>query len=173
MKGRTFKRCPCAAEYDTRGRRKACSKRHGSWGYVVDVGRDPATGKRRQRTVGGFRTQAEADAELRDVLTDVQTGRYRDDGRRTVTDYLREWLNVKVAGGHVRVTTARSYRQHIETYLIPHLGHMRLRDLQPSHVSRMLRTIAREQRHPSAQDRANVTPSRARDPAVCAERRPA
>jgi hypothetical protein len=26
-------------------------KRGSTWGYVVDVGRDPATGKRKQRTV--------------------------------------------------------------------------------------------------------------------------
>ena len=28
-------------------------KRGSTWGYVVDVGRDPATGKRKQRTKGG------------------------------------------------------------------------------------------------------------------------
>lgn len=141
MKGSTFKRCSCPVEQDARGRRKTCPKRHGSWGYVVDAGRDPATGKRRQVTRSGYRTQAEASAALAEIMTEVEDGRYRDDGRRTVESFLVEWIESKVANG-LRPTTARSYRQHIAAYLVPHLGHLRLRDLRPAHVSRMLRDLA-------------------------------
>ncbi len=137
MKGHVYKRCPCPTEYDGRGRPKACGKRHGSWVFVVDVGRDPATGKRRQLKRSAFRTQAEASAALAAVMADVDAGRYRDDGRRTVEAFLREWIEVKVRNG-LRPTTERAYRQHIDAYLIPHLGHLRLRDLRPAHVSRML-----------------------------------
>ncbi len=141
MKGRTFKRCGCPPEYDARGRAKACPKRHGSWTYVVDVGRDPASGQRRQLKRSGFRTQTEASAALAEVMTEVEDGRYRDDGRRTVESFLREWIESKVANG-LAATTARSYRQHIDAYLVPHLGHLRMRDLRPAHVSRMLRALA-------------------------------
>ncbi len=141
MRGQTFKRCGCPPAYDARGRVKACPKRHGSWAYVVDVGRDPATGKRRQLKRSGFRTQAEASSALAEVMTEVEDGRYRDDGRRTVEHYLREWIEAKVANG-LRPTTERGYRQHIDSYLVPHLGHLRLRELRPAHVSRMLRDVA-------------------------------
>jgi Arm DNA-binding domain len=36
--------------------RGSIKKRGSTYTYVVDIGPDPATGKRRQRTKGGFRT---------------------------------------------------------------------------------------------------------------------
>lgn len=32
-----------------------------SWAYMVDVGKDPITGKRKQKKKGGFRTKKEAE----------------------------------------------------------------------------------------------------------------
>ena len=141
MMGSTFKRCSCPVEYDARDRRKACAWRHGSWCYVVDIGENPETGRRRQLRKSGFRTQAEASAALAEMMAEIQDGSYRDDGRRTVESYLREWIEDKVANG-LRPTTARSYRQHVDAYLTPHLGHLRLRELRAAHVSRMLRALA-------------------------------
>jgi Arm DNA-binding domain len=39
--------------------RGSIKKRGSTYTYVVDIGPDPATGKRRQRTKGGFRTRKE------------------------------------------------------------------------------------------------------------------
>jgi Arm DNA-binding domain len=38
-------------------------KRGNTWSYVVDVGRDPMSGRRRQRWKGGFPTKREAERE--------------------------------------------------------------------------------------------------------------
>jgi len=141
VNGSTFKRCSCPATYDARGRRKACSTRHGSWYYVAELDAGPG-GARRQLKRGGFRTQADAAAALAEVLAEVEAGQYHDDGRMTVAAYLRGWLEDKLAAG-LRPTTARSYRQHIEDYLVPYLGHHRLGDLRPVHVSRMLSDVAK------------------------------
>ncbi len=140
MKGQVFKRCGCPAVYDGRGNRKACPKRHGSWGYVLDVGTNPVTGKRKQVRRSGLRTQAEASVALAAAMAAVDAGRYRDDGRRTVESYLREWIEGKAANG-LRPTTQALYRQHIDAYLVPHLGRLRLRELRPGHVSRMVRDL--------------------------------
>ncbi len=140
MKGSTYKRCSCPPAYDTKGRRKSCPKRHGSWTFVAELDPGPG-GKRRQLKRGGFRTQAEAATALGEVLAEVETGQYRDDGRLTIEAYLRSWLLDKLAAG-LRPTTGRSYRQHVEDYLVPHLGHLRLGELRPAHVSRMLRELA-------------------------------
>jgi integrase len=47
VKGSTYKRCKCPAQYDAKGNRKNCRKDHGTWYYVADVGRG-ADGKRKQ-----------------------------------------------------------------------------------------------------------------------------
>lgn len=136
MKGSTYKRCPCPQDP---GRRTTCPKRHGSWYYVADLDAGLG-GKRRQVKRGGFRTQAEAQAALGKVLAEVRSGAHADDGRTTVEAFLASWVDDKVAGG-LRLTTARSYRQHVEDYLVPHLGHLRLGELRSHHVERMLRAI--------------------------------
>ena len=140
MRGSTQKRCSCAPEYDARGRRKACKRRHGSWSYRLDVGIDPATGKRRQERRSGFATQAEAEAALANVITRVETGRFRHDERLTLAEYLTRWLVEKDA--LVRATTMRDYRRHVEIQLIPNLGRIRLRELRTSQISALLRDLA-------------------------------
>ena len=49
-------------------------KRGSRWAYVVDVGRDPATGKRKQRTKGGFATKALAEEALGDFMSELRAG---------------------------------------------------------------------------------------------------
>ena len=140
MRGSTSKRCHCPPQYDARGRRKACNKRHGSWSYVLDVGRDPNSGQRRQQRKSGFQTQAEADTALAEAITLVEQGRFKYDERQTLEQDLNTWLDRKAE--QVRATTLKGYRHHVAAYLIPLLGHHRLRELRVSHVSQMLRDIA-------------------------------
>ena len=71
MRGSVRKRCSCPPELDARGRRKACSIKHGSWGYTVDLG--PGLGpdgvhvERRQVTRFGFPTKKDAEKALAEV----------------------------------------------------------------------------------------------------------
>ena len=48
--------------------RGSIKKRGSTYTYVVDIGPDPTTGKRRQRTKGGFRTRKECIQALNDVI---------------------------------------------------------------------------------------------------------
>jgi integrase len=142
MKGSIFKRCGCAPTYGAKGQRLACKLKHGSWSYIADAGRDPKTNKRRQVKRGGFATKAEAEAALAEVVDQAAKGMVTHDDRQTVAAYLESWLAAKVANG-LRPTTARSYRQHIDDYLTPELGHLRLRDLRGTHVEAMLAAVQR------------------------------
>ncbi len=42
----------------------------------------------------------------------------------------------------LRATTARSYRMHIDRYLTPHLGHLRLREVSPTDVQDLLTVLS-------------------------------
>jgi hypothetical protein len=68
MRGSVTKRCTCAPTYSATGNRLACKKDHGSWAYVVDLGRDPHTKRRRQEKRGGFRTRDEAEQAMAVVI---------------------------------------------------------------------------------------------------------
>ena len=50
-------------------------KRGRTWSYVVDVGRDPATGRRRQRWKGGFASKRDAADALAVAICHANTFR--------------------------------------------------------------------------------------------------
>ena len=136
MKGSVFKRCQCPRTYDTKGRLKACNKRHGSWSYVVDTGKDTRTGRRRQLTKGGFDSRSAAEAALAQRIHQVETGRHRYDERMTLASYLRMWISQKE--GVLRATTLRDYQRHIDVHIVPRLGHLRLQELRTAHITGVL-----------------------------------
>ncbi len=142
MKGSVSKRCSCPVQRNARGERVACKIKHGSWTYVADAGRDPATGRRRQLRGSGFATKAEAEAALAEHVDSVRKGTATHDERQTVATYLGGWLEQREANG-LRATTLQSYRQHVEQLFVPQIGHHRLRDLRPGHVEAMFREIAK------------------------------
>ncbi|MCM3687687.1 site-specific integrase [Kocuria rosea] len=136
-----FKRCTCTALALTdpkSGKRRVCTKSHGSWYFNVLTGTtDPITGKRKQVVRSGFKTKREAEAALVDFVSQMNAGTWTDDRGLTTGAWLNTWLERKVENG-LRPATERLYRQHIDDYLIPGLGSLRLRDLRPGHVSDFL-----------------------------------
>lgn len=98
---------------------------------------DPATGKRRQHSRGGFRTKGAAQKHLNTVLPQVDAGTWRADARVTVSQLLTEhWLPAKRAEG-LRPSTASLYRRAIETWIVPQIGGLEARQLTPAVVGKM------------------------------------
>src|SRR5919106_6348152 len=91
--------------------RGSVMKRGSTWSVVLDVGPDPATGKRRQKWKGGFRTRKAAEAALRELVAGVDAGRYVERSTKTVGEYLDEWL--EVVQPRLRPTTWNSDRQSV------------------------------------------------------------
>lgn len=146
MAGSVFKRCTCTRVELTdpkTGKRRVCTKAHGSWWFNVAAGTDPSTGKRKQVTRSGFKTKREAQAAATDLVSQMNAGTWTDDHGMMVGAWLETWLERKVANG-LRPATAKLYRQHINDYLVPNLGNIRLRDLRPGHVSDLLNRLQAE-----------------------------
>ena len=118
-------------------------KRRVSWYYSVDLGRDEATGERKQVMRRGFRTQKEAESEMRKVIRSLEDGTYVSPSKKTLAEYLNEWKEDYVAH-NVRPSTAREYIRIIDRNIIPNLGYHRMQELHPQHiqkyVSKMLKS---------------------------------
>ncbi len=117
-----------------------CRRAHGWW-YVIDAGRNPSTGKRKQVTKSGFRTKEAADKAMREELSRIDGGIWADDKRVTVGEFLTDWLDYKRAT--VAPKTFDSYKSHVNDVFIPTIGHIRLRDLRQHHVESMLAELAK------------------------------
>jgi Arm DNA-binding domain len=62
--------------------RGSIRKRGSTYTYWLDIGPDPVTGKRRQRTKGGFRTKRECQAALNEAISALRSGTLVQPSRR-------------------------------------------------------------------------------------------
>jgi integrase len=97
----------------------------------VSRGRDPVTGRYRQKSVTVRGTRAEAERALRQLIDEVEAGRERgtDDPGLTFGGLLDEWLRFTEGRGR-SPTTIERYRTIIERQLKPTLGDMPLARLR-------------------------------------------
>jgi integrase len=93
------------------------------WFYRLELPPGP-DGRRRQKRVGGFKTEREARRALAKAAVDVQDGRLRYAPTKTVGELATEWLEVVVPNR--RPSTARNYQICVQVYIVPRLGSRRL-----------------------------------------------
>lgn len=110
MRGRVFKRGP-------------------SWYYQVDLPPDPATGRRRQRLKGGFRTKRLAEGALATLLSDAQRGTVLGQPREGVGEWLEDWL--KDAAPSLHPSTVELYGTAIRSWIVPRIGALKLAQVTP------------------------------------------
>lgn len=104
-----------------------------TWELTVDLGKDPATGRRRRRFINVRGSKRDAERTLAEAVHERDTGVDINPGKLTVGHYLRRWLG-DYATHNVGPSTLERYRSIIEHHLIPALGGLRLRDLRPAHI---------------------------------------
>ncbi|MDP9300607.1 MAG: site-specific integrase [Actinomycetota bacterium] len=113
---------------------------NGRWYATLEIARDPETGSRRRRGLGGYATKAEAREALRHALEEGRRG-WRGPERLSVAEYLREWLDgVELSRAP---TTAALYRTLLEHHVIPRIGGERLQRLSASTLTKMYTELLR------------------------------
>lgn len=105
----------------------------GSWTVVIDVGKDPVTGKRIQQwhTVKGGKRNAQK--VLNEMLVAIEKGVHIRPSRITLGEWLVQWLDSYVAT-HTTTRTHESYHSVIHRHILPALGSMPLNQLRPQHL---------------------------------------
>lgn len=105
---------------------------------------DPATGKRRQHSKGGFRTKGDAQDHLNRVLGKVADGGWRPDKPLTVKELLDEhWLPAQEARA-LRPATLAQYRHVADAWIKPRVGAVKVNALTPAHVSSMVESLRKD-----------------------------
>ena len=79
-------------------------KRGNIWWVVVYTGRDPLTGKKRQKT-GTARTRAEARQLEARLIREAGTGQHRAAGNKTVAELLDAWSEWRPRKGEIAERT--------------------------------------------------------------------
>lgn len=117
------------------------------WRVQVDLGRDPATGRRIRVRLPGrgrppYATKREAEAAASAIAIERAAGRVADSRFEALEGFLvGRWLPAREARG-LRPSTIASYRWVVEHLVSPELGGIRLGDLRAHHVVDALTRIA-------------------------------
>ncbi len=106
-----------------------------SYTVVLNLGNDPATGKRKQQWVSVKGTKKEAEKRLAELLHQLDTGTFMRPGKTTLAVYLETWLK-DYAWPNLAPRTAEGYEHIIRRHLIPALGNITLMQLKPEHLQR-------------------------------------
>ncbi len=122
--------------------RRACAvrgtveKRGSSYSIRFDMGRDPATGRRKQKRISGFKTRKEAEAALAKLIAEHEQGVLTLPTKMTLGEFLHRWFELKKE--HLAFTTARQYEGMIRHHILPALGHIPLARLTPLKIQEFL-----------------------------------
>lgn len=111
-----------------------------SYTIVLNLGKDPATGKRKQQWVSVKGTKKDAEKRLAELLHQIDTGTFMKPSKTTVAEYLRRWLEDYVRP-NLSPRGFERYESIVRVHLIPSLGSIPLIQLRPEHIQRHYRQL--------------------------------
>lgn len=103
-------------------------KRGDKYSFTVDIGKDPRTGKRKQKTVSGFRTKKEAQAALAELVTDVEKGNYVEPVKRKFEDFALHYIET-IYVNRVKRSSYETAHNVIKTHIIPFFRNVDINDI--------------------------------------------
>ena len=117
-------------------------KSDGRWYWRYPLGRDPATGKPKYKTLYGS-TKTEVELKKRKFLVELEThGRVSVSSRMTVESWLSEWLKTYCL--NIAPSTRRKYESDIRNRVLPYIGAARLSELKQEDIQKYINTLSQE-----------------------------
>jgi len=112
-------------------------KRKGSSNYtiILQLGLDPATGKRKQQWITAGSSKREAEKQMAKLMHELDNGNFVKPEKTTVSQYLRRWL-IEYGKPSLSPRSYERYKGIIEKNLIPAFGSLTLTGLRPEHIQR-------------------------------------
>lgn len=108
----------------------AIVKKGSKYYVVIEEGRDPKTGKRKQKWYSGFEKKPDAVAEQDRIRTEMRQGTFVKPTKMTFAEYMDKWLESL----DIRNSTKESYKWAIENYLKPSMGHLFLTSVNSDNI---------------------------------------
>jgi integrase len=121
MRGHFYKpNCKCPKE-----KKCTCGAK---WGFLIDVGINPTTGKRKQKFKGGFKTKKEAELSASAFKLELNRGSYIEEKDITFEQYAEDWLKWYESTGKVKISTIR-VRNHEIGRLSKYFAKLQIRSI--------------------------------------------
>ena len=94
-------------------------KKNGNkWSFRIDIGKDPQTGKRKQKFQGGFKTKKEAEYAKAELLSKINREGYFHPKKELMESFLPKWLH-NVYKHEVELSTYEKAESIVRVHLLP------------------------------------------------------
>lgn len=103
-----------------------------SYTIVLNLGRDPSTGKAKQQWVSVKGTKKDAEKRLAELLHQIDSGTFMKPGKTTLGEFLERWV-----ADYRPNLSARGFERYegiVRGHLIPGVGSITLARLKPEHL---------------------------------------
>ena len=130
------KDCQCGA-VNTKIKKCTCGAK---WSFTVDVGINPKTGRRKQKTVSGFNTKEEAEREAKKIEYKVMNNTYLEESDILFKDFAEDWLSHYAVTNNVKKPTLRIRRNQIAN-LNKFFEFIPIRDIKKKDYQKLLRKL--------------------------------
>ncbi|WP_438824733.1 tyrosine-type recombinase/integrase [Bacillus sp. JJ1474] len=129
MKGHFYKpHCKCVDSKGESKKTKKCSC-GSKWSYIIDIGTDPKSGKRKQKKKGGFKTKTEAQEAAALLISELTQGTYVEEKNITFEEFAFEWLDIYKTSGKPKKPGTIRIRKHEIQRLMDYFAKLKLKDI--------------------------------------------
>ncbi|WP_053217695.1 tyrosine-type recombinase/integrase [Virgibacillus senegalensis] len=104
----------------------------GGYGFRMDIGKDPKTGKRKRPRFGPYKSKTTARLERNKIMQQIMEGTFVEQKEMTLKDFLLRWLDHKRV--NVSEGTYAHYKPYIMHHWIPNLGMAKINEVKPVHI---------------------------------------
>jgi len=118
-----------------RGHIRQRNKKGNTWSLVINLGKDPDTGKYRQQWVTVKGSRQDAEKRLTELLHQLDAGTYAPPGKLTTGGFLTTWL-ADYARPSLTPRSFERYESITRVHLLPALGGIKLTQLRPNHLQK-------------------------------------
>lgn len=116
-------------------------RKNGTWEARYTIGRDPGTGRQRQKSVYG-KTQAEVAQKMRKATHELDEGIYMEPSKMTVEAWFKIWFDEYL--GSVKPNTQEQYRYQERVHIRPALGVVKLTALTTPMIQKLYNDAIRK-----------------------------
>ncbi|MBM7634026.1 tyrosine-type recombinase/integrase [Geomicrobium sediminis] len=103
-------------------------KRGTKYSFIVTLGYDNRTGRRKQKRVSGFKRKEDAEKAMNRMIAEIEAGEYQEPDKTSFEDYLQSWIHNK--RNSIEAGTLKGYQNSINLHINEYLGHVTLSELR-------------------------------------------
>ncbi|MGP4073735.1 tyrosine-type recombinase/integrase [Piscibacillus sp. B03] len=103
-------------------------KCNAKWAFIIDIGIDPKTGRRKQKKKSGFKTKKLAEEAAAKLIRELSEGSYTEESNITFEEFSKEWLKLYQKNNQVKENTVR-VRKHELNRLLDYLSKLKLKNV--------------------------------------------